>query len=257
MNKKHLAFSAVLATLLGAGMNGSVAAAPIVLDFEGVGNSAAVNNFYNGGTDSQGNSGPNFGIGFSPTSLGVIGSDAGGTGNIRNEPSKNTALFFLSGGAATMNVGQGFDTGFSFFYASSDNGFVRVFDGLDGTGSLLAQLNLGSNISGCPINAAGTSTLYCNWTPIGVNFGGIARSVDFGGTVNQIAFDDVTFGSATAGDNGTGTGSTGNTGSGNNAGGTTNATVPEPGTIALIGLGLLGATVARRKKTLRKNASSA
>jgi len=249
MNKKQVAFSAVLATLLGAGMIGSVAAAPIVLSFEGVGDQAAVNNFYNGGTDSQGHSGTNFGIGFSSTSLGVIGTDAGGTGNIRNEPSKNTALFFLSGGAATMNVAQGFDTGFSFFYASSENGFVRVYDGLNGTGSVLAQLNLATNIAGCPINAANDSQLYCNWAPIGVNFGGTARSVDFGGTVNQIAFDDVTFGSATAGDNGTGRGSTGNTGTGNNAGGTTSGTVPEPGTIALIGLGLLGATMARRKKT--------
>jgi hypothetical protein len=36
--------------------------------------------------------------------------------------------------------------------------------------------------------------------PIGVGFGGIAKSIDFGGTVNQIAFDDITFGSTTPGD---------------------------------------------------------
>ena len=46
--------------------------ATTVLTFEGVGDQAAVNDFYNGGTDSAGNSGPNYGINFSSTSLGLI-----------------------------------------------------------------------------------------------------------------------------------------------------------------------------------------
>ncbi|HTQ79133.1 MAG TPA: hypothetical protein VMM92_03995, partial [Thermoanaerobaculia bacterium] len=33
--------------------------------------------------------------------------------------------------------------------------------------------------------------------PIGVSFSGVARSVDFGGTANQIGFDNITFGSQT------------------------------------------------------------
>lgn len=86
-------------------------AAPIVLDFEGVGDFASVNEFYNGGTDSAGNSGPNYGINFSPTSLGLIDSDAGRSRNFANEPSPDTILFFQEGDAATMNVAAGFDTG--------------------------------------------------------------------------------------------------------------------------------------------------
>ena len=52
----------------------SAFAAPIVLTFEGVGNSAEILNFYNGGTDSAGNSGANYGIAFGRNSLGIVES---------------------------------------------------------------------------------------------------------------------------------------------------------------------------------------
>src|SRR4051812_3801536 len=107
------------------------AEASIVLTFEGVGNLASVNNFYNGGTDSVGNSGTNYGINFSSNSIGNIDADAGGGGNFANEPSPSTDLIFLSGGAATMNVAAGFDTGFSFYYSGNEPGFVNVYDGLN------------------------------------------------------------------------------------------------------------------------------
>jgi len=89
------------------------------LTFEGVGNLASVNDFYNGGTDSAGHSGPNYGINFSSNSLGLIDSSAGGSGNTGNDPSGVTNLVFLDGSAATMNVAAGFDTGFSFYYAAN------------------------------------------------------------------------------------------------------------------------------------------
>lgn len=196
----------------------SVSYATTVLTFEGVGNLAAVNNFYNGGTDSAGNSGINYGINFSDTSLGVIDSDDGGSGNIANEPSADTVLFFLSGGAATMNVAAGFDTGFSFYYSANANDtFVNVWSGLNSTGTLLATLNLSLNYNddGCTGDPTGA---YCHWDPIGVSFAGIAHSVDFGGTANYVGFDNVTLGSATAG------------------GGTP---VPEPAALGVFGLGVL------------------
>lgn len=196
----------------------SVSYATTVLTFEGVGNLAAVNNFYNGGTDSAGNSGINYGINFSDTSLGVIDSDDGGSGSIANEPSADTVLFFLSGGAATMNVAAGFDTGFSFYYSANANDtFVNVWSGLNSTGTLLATLNLSLNYNddGCTGDPTGA---YCHWDPIGVSFAGIAHSVDFGGTANYVAFDNVTLGSATAG------------------GGTP---VPEPAALGVFGLGVL------------------
>lgn len=175
-----------------------VHATPVVLTFEGVGNSANVNGFYNGGTDSLGNSGTNYGIQFSNTSLGLVDADAGGGGNFANEPSPNTILFFLAGGAATMNVAAGFATGFSFFYTSpSYVGSVTVWDGLNGTGNILATLTLDMTTSNCSGDPSGTP--YCAWLPIGVNFDGMAYSVDFSGTANQIGFDNITLGASIPG----------------------------------------------------------
>jgi hypothetical protein len=197
-------------------------AAPIVLTFEGVGDYAAVNGFYNGGTDSQGHTGANYGVSFSPTSLATIDSDAGGSGNIANEPSGDTALFFLSGSAATMNVAAGFDTGFSFFYSSAASGFVNVYSGMNATGSLLATINLTSNISGCVGDPNGD---FCRFTAIGIAFDGIAHSVDFGGTANQIGFDNITIGSEVPDP----------------------TDAPEPATLALALIGVAGLMAARRR----------
>jgi hypothetical protein len=168
-------------------------AATITLDFEGVANSRQVGNFYNGGTDGAGNSGTNYGISFGTDALGIIDSDVpGGGGNIGGEPSPSTVLFFLGGNAAKMNVAAGFDTGFSFFYSAINNpGFINVYDGLNGTGSILTTLNLPTTPNSGAPDPTGE---YSPFLPIGVSFNGIARSVDFGGTANQIAFDNITLG---------------------------------------------------------------
>lgn len=200
----------------------SAQAAPVVLTFEGATDLAAVNNFYNGGTDSAGASGTNYGINFSSTSLALVDFDDGGTGNFANEPSPGTILFFQSGGAATMNVAAGFDTGFSFFYTSNNAGFVNVYDGLNGTGNVLATLSLSPNLGG---GCAGDPTGgFCNFTAIGVMFAGTAYSVDFGGAADSIGFDDITLGASVPG-----------------------GAVPEPGTLALLGLAGLGFAARRRK----------
>ena len=164
----------------------SSSAAIVQIDFEGVGDSNPVGNFYNGGA------GTNYGIEFSGSTLGVIDADSGGTGNFANEPSPNTIMFFLDAQNAILNYAAGFDTGFSFFYTSSTAASVNVYDGINATGSLLATLALNAQFTqNCSGDPSGT---FCHWDPIGVLFAGTAKSIDFGGTANQTGFDDITFG---------------------------------------------------------------
>ena len=228
---KKLSFGAVAAAVLTLCAAGSASADVVSLNFEGVNatypsGSAQVLGFYNGGTSSDGTTGTNYGISFGSNALAIClnsttvfcsntsrgglapGSDKGG-------------LFFLDGSETFMNVAAGFTTGFSFNYVSfSFNGAVNVYDGANGTGNVLATLNLTPNAGSCPGYNAG----FCPFSASGVNFAGTAFSVGFAGVANQIVFDDVTFGSSVPG-------------------------VPEPETYALMLAGLATvAAIARRRK---------
>lgn len=206
----------------------SANAATIVLDFEGLGDQEAINDFYNGGTSQNGNSGFNYGVSFSSNTLSIIDSDAGGSGNFGGEPSPDTVMFFLTGAAAIMNVAAGFDTGFSFFYSAINNpGSVGVYDGFDGTGNLLALLDIPVTIS----NGGDPTGSFSPFFGLGITFSGLAKSVAFAGVQNQIGFDDVTFGSATPGQQ---------------------TVVPEPSTMLLLSMGLLGTVFARRRMNASK-----
>jgi hypothetical protein len=196
---------------------GAASAAVITLDFEGLGSFAAINDFYNGGTDSQGNSGVNYGVHFGTNSLALVEQDP--SANFSGEPSPNTIMFFLTG-TSILNYAPGFDTGFSFWYTTvSFGGTVNVYDGLNGTGNLLGTITL-------PPLGAGPdpANSFSNWAIGSLAFAGMARSIDFGGTVNQVGFDNITFGSIDPNK------------------------VPEPGTVALIGLSLGALTFLRRHR---------
>ena len=209
-------------------------AAPIVLDFDGL--NASLNegpgSYYAGGSGSEGTTGgPNYGITFSPNTItGCTRPNACANTNSAGNPSGSNVIFFLSGSAATMNVASGFDTGFSFFYSAANvPGVVNVYSGLNATGDLLASLTLpvtgdGAGLPGC------FGTNFCPYSSIGVTFAGTAFSVDFGGTTNQVAFDNITLGSAVAGG------------------------VPEPTTWALmiLGFGAIGGAMRRRQSVTAK-----
>lgn len=200
-------------------------AAPIVLDFEGLGDVEPIEEFYNGGLGGFGSGpGPDFDLSFGADALAIIDQDAGGNGNFGSEPSPDTVMFFLNN-SAVLNVPNGFDTGFSFFYSAINlPGIVQVFDGLDATGTILATINLGLT----PFNGAPDPTgQFSPFLPIGASFPGTALSIDFGGTSNQIGFDNITFGSATPG---------------------APTPVPEPAAILVLGAGLAGIAALRRRR---------
>ena len=216
-------------------MASPVIAQIIVLDFEGAGNNAQVLNFYNGGTDSKGLSGENYAIQFGTNALALRDKDIGGSGNFANEPSPDTVMFFMKG-SAILNYEQGFDTGFSFFYSAKYAARVFIYDDLNASGNLLASINLLPQYTeNCTGDPTGT---YCNWTPIGASFDGVAKSVDFGGTVLHTGYDNVTFGSAIPG------------GAPQRLAFQTMAIpLPEPATWALFTLGLIGLSSIQRCKT--------
>jgi hypothetical protein len=175
-----------------------------ILTFEGLRDNEPILNFYNGGDGANGSGpGPNYGITFEGQSLGIISdlstivTPAGpqtGTGDFSNAPSGVTTAYFLSGSGVVMNVAAGFTTGFSVYYAAANTpGSISVYDGLNATGNILATLQLPVNGSNC-----GPATYSC-WTPVGVPFNGVAKSVDFSGAANFIAFDNITVGSVTPG----------------------------------------------------------
>jgi hypothetical protein len=225
---KKLFAGAVFATL-GSVVVAPAFAAPVMIDFEGVGNNCRVENFYNGGTDSCGNSGVNLGVAFGNNALALKDADAGGTGNFANEPTADTVLFFLNG-SAVLNYEPGFTDGFSFYYTSAFASTVRVWSGLDATGTLLGEIVLGKNYTNG--NCKGDPTgAYCHWDIGSLAFGDTAKSIDFGGSANYVGFDNITFGSINPNQP------------------PTDADVPEPGVALLLWAGLVGlnATVRRRR----------
>ena len=218
------------------------ASAVIDLNFEGINstypssNYAFINDFYNGGMSSDGTTGPNFGIVFSPNAQAICLNSSSAScsntskGGLGDPNSREGGLFFLSGDLTFMDVAAGFTTGFSFNYVSlSDVGSVSVFSGLDGTGTLLGTIDLSPNSGSCP----GFGAAFCPFSPVGVSFAGTAKSIEFGGVANQIVFDDVTFGSSTPGG------------------------VPEPSTWAMMLLGLAGLGIVARRRAKSNSALAA
>jgi len=192
----------ILGALLFCALVASFAAVPAsatsgeLLSFNGIGNLQAVGSFYNGGGLT---STPNYGVTFSSNFYGLISIANGGAGNFAPNITNSPAIFMLgpNGSAATgtMNVSGGFTTGLNFFYtagfAGTKTGTVTIWSGANGTGTILATIQLSNNNAGC------TSPAYCTWSSVGLSFSGTANSVTFSGPANQLGLSDITLGSST------------------------------------------------------------
>ena len=175
-----------------------------ILTFEGLKDNEPIWMYYAGGSGTKGTKGTqNYGISFEADSwaiisdLTIIQSPAGvttGTGNFSNAPSGVTSAYFYGGAGVIMDVPAGFTTGFSVYYAAPyDAGSITVYDDVGGKGNVLATLQLPINQPYCGLE------IYSCWSPVGVAFNGVAKSVNFGGAANYIGFDNITVGSVSPG----------------------------------------------------------
>jgi hypothetical protein len=174
------------AALVLAATTSAWADAPITIDFEGaVGYVNPIAEFYNGGTDGAGNTGPNLGVSFTDAAVGV--SNDADFSYYSNAPTMGTVMAAFDE-TATMNVATGFSGQLTFWYSSSVNTLdaVNIYSGLNGTGTLLASASLFGNASlGC------TDTPFCRFDLTSVKFAGVAQSVNFGGNAQFVAYDNI------------------------------------------------------------------
>jgi hypothetical protein len=201
--------------------------ASLLLTFEGLQDQEDILSFYNGGSGSLGSTGPDLNIEFGASALAVIDADAGGGGNFANEPSPDTVGVFLGTDTVIMNVLDGFGDFFSFFYTSFVPITITVYGGVDGTGSILGSVSLpaqGTEFNGCEASGDPTGQFAC-WDPGSVSFLGIAHSVRYEGQGNFTGFDDIELGSVPD-----------------------DPSVPEPGLVSLLGVGLAFIAARRRAR---------
>ena len=140
--------------------------------------------YYGGGTAGDGTSGPNVGVRFSNVyALSNSPSDPFSP-YYSNAPSPLgvvTPFVFLDGERAFMNVANGVGAALSFFYSSPTAIAIQAYSGLNGTGSLIATINLAAN-----------SSSYDTWNQVTFAFGGFASSFDFTNAARGFAaFDNI------------------------------------------------------------------
>jgi hypothetical protein len=154
-------------------------------------NQAQIENYFNGGTDSLGKSGPNDGVAFSLNAeslkAGVSGTQGTGTGKFENLPSGAPGvLYFASvptGTTSVMNVASGFSS-ISFNYSllnnlSSEDSTVQLWSGVNGTGTELGTLSLMA--SGTPVACTNGKDEFCSWSSVSAANFGLAKSVVYTG----------------------------------------------------------------------------
>jgi len=177
-----------------------------VVNFDDITLGASVDSFYNGGTSSAGDIGPDLDIEFQAGDW--IAQTAFGQTSAPN-------LAYSLSGTGYVNFLSGITTGLNFSYGGFSDTTFNVYDGLGGTGNLLASVVLPSNDP-------------FNFDFVAVPFSGTAYSIQIAGGASQFGWDDLTFGSLTPG-----------------------GAVPEPTTWAMLLFGFagIGAAMRRQRKT--------
>lgn len=180
--------SALAASLLSAA---PVFAETITLDFEGAATSIPsdsfnfLNSFYNGGTNSGGTAGVNYGVSFAGAAYAL--SNAYNPDPVYSNAPSMGAVMSTTDSDGAMSVASGFSGTVSFYYSSAEAATVNVWSGINGTGSILATFALGANAQ---TNCSDTS--YCHWDFISLDLGSnIAHSIQFGDAIGT-GFDNVT-----------------------------------------------------------------
>jgi hypothetical protein len=178
------------------------------INFDAITTGASVDKFYAGGLDSAGETGPDYGVAFQLGDwITVSGYSETSQPNLAYSASGNSVVDFFNG----------FTTGFNFTYGTFSTATLSVYSGLDGSGDLLAVLNLAGNDPTSHFDFASFA------------FDGTAKSIVLSAGEGQFGWDDLTFGSLTPG----------------------GSAAPEPASWALMlgGFGLVGGAMRRRQRT--------
>lgn len=170
----------------------TASAATVNLDFNGATSFGSVADFYNGGTDSAGASGANYGASFTGSVIALTndGTGTGSSGQFFTGAPTNTVIYVNPNDVGgVMNVASGFNTALGLTYSSVlAPTTVTIFDGLNATGNVLATFTLAANSDSC-----GAGSPACVWSTVSQSFNGTAESVDFSSNAGNALFTNINY----------------------------------------------------------------